>query len=48
MQKAIKVRNINKSINGKQILKNINFDVYEGEIVGLVGPNGTTIKVELY
>ncbi len=40
MIKAIKVRNISKSINGREILHNINFDVYEGEIVGLVGPNG--------
>ncbi len=46
---AVKVRNISKSINGKKILHNINFDIYEGEIVGLVGPNGagksTLLKV---
>ena len=40
MIKAISVRNINKSINGKEVLHDINFDVYEGQIVGLVGPNG--------
>lgn len=40
MKKAIKVRNISKEINGRKILDNINFDIYEGEIVGLVGPNG--------
>ena len=37
---AIKVRNVSKIINGKKILHDINFDIYEGEIVGLVGPNG--------
>ena len=40
MNKAIKVRNLTKTIKGKKVLKNINFDIYEGEIVGLVGPNG--------
>lgn len=40
MKKAIKVRNVSKEINGRKILDNINFDIYEGEIIGLVGPNG--------
>ena len=37
---SIKVRNVSKSINGKKILKNISFDAYEGDIIGLVGENG--------
>ena len=49
MRQAIKVRNVSKTINGRKILHNINFDIYEGEIVGLVGQNGagksTLLKV---
>jgi len=38
----IKVTDINKSFKkGKLVLKNINLDIEEGEIVGLIGPSGS-------
>jgi len=36
----LSVQNLNKSINMQTILKNINFHLNEGEIVGLEGPSG--------
>lgn len=36
----LKVENICKSFSGVQVLKNINFDLGKGEILGLVGENG--------
>jgi len=32
--------NINKSFSGVKALQNVNFDVHQNEIVGLVGENG--------
>ena len=47
-KKKIVVKNLSKSFNGKQVLKNISFEVYEGEIFILMGGSGsgksTTIK----
>lgn len=40
MKKSITVRNIGKTLGGKRILEDINFDAYEGEIIGLIGKNG--------
>ena len=36
----LKVRNLNFSINDKQILKDISFDAAKGDFIGLIGPNG--------
>ncbi|AZT90316.1 ABC transporter ATP-binding protein [Caldicellulosiruptor changbaiensis] len=40
LEKVIKVNDVNKRIGNSQILKEINFSIEKGEIVGLVGPNG--------
>ena len=44
-----KVSHLNKSIGGRQILHDINFEAYAGEVFGFLGPNGagktTTIKI---
>ncbi len=50
MEKVIlKCENLNKNIHGKKIIKDVSFDIKEGEILGFIGPNGagktTTIKL---
>lgn len=35
------LRNVEKKIDGKVILPNINLDIYGGKIIGLLGPNGS-------
>lgn len=36
----LKVRNLKKSYGSHQVLKGVSFDIPEGKIVGLLGPNG--------
>ena len=36
----LKVRNVTKRFGGLTAVSQLNFDIYQGEIVGLIGPNG--------
>lgn len=49
MEKIISMKNVTKDFKGKKALKNLNFNIEEGEIFGFLGPSGagktTTIKL---
>ncbi|MBE6905564.1 MAG: ABC transporter ATP-binding protein [Ruminococcaceae bacterium] len=39
-KKIIELKNVDKSFGGVHAINNLSFSVYEGEILGLIGPNG--------
>ena len=41
MEKIIEVKDLEKSYNNLKALDKMSFDVYKGEILGLLGPNGS-------
>ena len=49
MEPIVRVQNLNKTIKGKHIIKDLNLDFYPGQITGFLGPNGagktTTIRM---
>ena len=40
MKNSVEVINLSKSYGKKNAVKNINFEIKENEIIGLLGPNG--------
>ncbi|ETA81917.1 ABC transporter ATP-binding protein [Youngiibacter fragilis] len=41
MEKILEIRNLDKSFGGVHAINHLSFDVYKGEILGLIGPNGS-------
>ena len=49
MQPVITIKNLSKNYGDKQVLTNINLEIFQGQVIGYIGPNGagksTTVKI---
>jgi len=41
MEKLIQIKDLDKSFGGVHAVNHVSFDIYKGEILGLIGPNGS-------
>ena len=41
MRKILQIKNLCKSFDKLEVLKNINLDIYEGDVVVVIGPSGS-------
>ena len=48
MQPVLKVENLRKEFGGLVAVKDVSFEIFEGEFVGLIGPNGCGKSCLLY
>jgi len=48
MAHLLEIKNLSKSYNGRQVVKNVAITVQRGEIVGLLGPNGAGKTTTFY
>ncbi|GAE93308.1 hypothetical protein JCM21714_2379 [Gracilibacillus boraciitolerans JCM 21714] len=39
-ESVLSLRNVSKSYGATEVLKSINLEVYKGQIIGYIGPNG--------
>lgn len=46
--KGLEVKNLRKSLSGKQIVRDISIKVEKGKVIGLLGPNGAGKSTALY
>ncbi len=48
MEKVLEAKNLQKSYNGRMVVKDVSLKVTQGEIVGLLGPNGAGKTTSFY
>jgi lipopolysaccharide export system ATP-binding protein len=48
MGTSLYARDLKKTYNGRQVVKNVSLDVQRGEVVGLLGPNGAGKTTSFY
>jgi len=47
MQKAVEIKNLIKDYESFRVLKGFSFEIFQGEIFGLIGPNAAGKTVDL-
>ena len=45
---SLKAENLEKSYSGRMVVKNVSYEVSQGEVVGLLGPNGAGKTTSFY
>lgn len=48
MKRTLTVKNIGKSYEGKRVVRDVNFELTQGKVVGILGPNGAGKTTAFY